>query len=260
MAKTQTIQTRTEAPLAMPSYAGKVQGKASSAAADNQPKPRIKLIQGSSKIELKKQFGEGAVVLSPDNTLLGKAEDPFVAVPLFLYETYELHADINDKTTAMVVLESTTDPRSNLARQCLAVTPEARTRKYGDGFTAKANHVLNAVLMLDDGQFGVASWKIKGGGSRSGKKFAGIIARREQSGVWCYMNRLAFKSAPVEANGYSWWTLTADNPESNPFIPEADIEKYKAMHDQLERMHSAGGIAVQAETADDATTDDDLPV
>jgi hypothetical protein len=258
VAKTQAIQTKPENDLALPAYAGSVDGRANTAAADNQAKPRIKIVQGSSKPDLKKKYGEGAVLLSSDDVCLGKAEVPFTAVPLFLYETWEIHADVNDKQARTMVMETTTDQRSAVARFCSGPDRKSRERPYDNGFVARGHHILNAVLAFDDGQFGVASWKINGGGSRSGKKFAGIIARREQSGVWCYMNRLAFKSALVEVNDQAWWTLTADNPESNPFIAETDIPKYKAMHDQLERMHTAGGIAVQAETAEDAA--DDLPV
>lgn len=251
----QQIEVKKDAgEIEMPAYAGSIAGVKSAAASNNRPRPRIKVVQGSSKPDVKRIAGEGALLLSPDNTLLAKAGDEFVAVPLYLFETYERHADIDDKSAASVVLESTTDPRSALGRKAQSPNPDDREVPYAGGIS-KCHHVLNAVLYFDSGEnkggVAVASWKIRGGGSRSGKNFAGLIARREDKGVWCYMNRVAFKSEQVDTGDYAWYTITAANPSDGAaFVAEAHIPALKAMHDDLARLHAADGIAVAAESED----------
>lgn len=254
MAKKEIAKVESVQDIALPSYAGTIAGEKSRAAANNRPRPRIKIIQGTSKPDLKREFGEGAALLAPDNLLLGEAETAFVAIPMFLYETYELHRDINDKEGGNMVMDSTTNPNSPLGKLAQLQDADARVKPY-DGFTAKAHHVLNAVLLIDEGEqkgnVAVASWKIRGGGSRSGRNFAGLVARREDQKVWCYMNRFAFSTENVEANGYSWWTLKAGNPVENPFVEESRIAELKAQHDVLAQLHATEGIAVMAEEADE---------
>lgn len=258
MAKKTTEIVKNEAPqeIALPSYAGSIAGEKSRAAANNRPRPRVKLLQGSSKPDLKREFGEGAALLAPDNVLLSEPEQPFVAIPVFLYETYELHRDINDKEGGNMVMDSTSNPNSPLGRLCQLQDADARVKEYEGGFSAKAHHVLNAVLLIDEGEakgsVAVASWKIRGGGSRSGRNFAGLVARREDQKVWCYMNRFAFSTECIEANGYSWWTLRAANPAENPFVTEDRIAELKAQHDILAQLHATDGIAVVAEDAGDS--------
>ena len=95
MAKSQNQALATKAPvgdLAMPSYAGKIEGHKSTAAENNRPKPRIKIVQGSSKPELKREYKEGAALLSPENTLLASAGEPFIAIPFgrFSFDRFSL--------------------------------------------------------------------------------------------------------------------------------------------------------------------------
>ncbi len=243
--------------IALPDYAGEVEGNKSEAAAQNRPRPRIKIVQGMSKPALKKEFGEGAVLLAPDNVLLAAPGDSFVGIPVFLWETFEKHGDINDKESP-TVLESTSNRNSALARRCMAPTAEDREEAYGGNFTAKYHHVLNAFIYFDSGELGgtggVLSWKIRGGGSRSGKNFAGLIARREDQKVWCYMNRIKFTSEQVEANEYAWWTVVASNPKEKPFIDKADVPAMKAMHDELKRLYAADAIRVVDENAGEQDT------
>lgn len=244
-----------ESKVQLPSYAGKVEAPRSECVAMNAPKPRIKVIQAMTEAGLKKQFGEGAILLSPDNVLLAKKGDSFVAIPLYLWETAEKWSDNNDDKSP-TVMASTTDPASALWRRAIG-PKDQRLEKYGPGgqFTAKYFHGINAMLQIDDGPLAgtvaVASWR--SGGKSSGEKMCGLLNERQKLGVPIFASRLKFSVVEIEGGKYTWLALAASNPSATPFVSEDRLPSLRTVYDSFEKLHAQSGIYVADEAKNNAS-------
>lgn len=81
--------------------------------------PRIKLIQPTSDMKLKTDFGEGTAIVRPGDTMVCKYEtDPsfFHFVPLFFFVEWAKWADLKDKSGPMI-LDRSFDPTSVVAKK-----------------------------------------------------------------------------------------------------------------------------------------------
>lgn len=79
--------------------------------------PRMKVIQSMSDQVLKKQFGEGSIIVRPGDVRLWKdGDEPFLFVPLFFCVEFAKWADLKDKTSGMIV-ERSYDPTSEIAKK-----------------------------------------------------------------------------------------------------------------------------------------------
>lgn len=88
--------------------------------------PRFKIIQATTEEELKKNFGEGSVIIRPGDSLICKyneAPASFNFVPLFFFPEWAKWRDL--KGTGPMVLDRSHDPTSELAQK----SKSASTRK-----------------------------------------------------------------------------------------------------------------------------------
>jgi hypothetical protein len=79
--------------------------------------PRVKIIQAMSDTQLKKDFGEGTVVVRPGDAMICKFEEEpssFDFVPIFFFAEWAKWADLRD-TTGPMILERTHDPAHSVA-------------------------------------------------------------------------------------------------------------------------------------------------
>ena len=77
--------------------------------------------------ELKKQFGEGAIVMRPGNQLVCSEGESFLFVPIFFFAEFTKRSDLNDKESPMTLVRSF-DQASDLAQ--LARDPDKREEVY----------------------------------------------------------------------------------------------------------------------------------
>jgi hypothetical protein len=88
----------------------------------------LRIIQNTSKKELKKAFGEGSVIIRPGDALVwAENDDPFLFVPQFFFVEFCKWSDLDDKESRNV-LERTYNPTSDLAKR--SRDPERRFEPY----------------------------------------------------------------------------------------------------------------------------------
>ena len=88
--------------------------------------PRFKIIQATTDTELKKNFGEGSIIIRPGDALICKFEEKpesFDFVPLFFFVEWAMWRDL--KGTGPMILDRSHDPTSELATK----SKRADTRK-----------------------------------------------------------------------------------------------------------------------------------
>lgn len=88
--------------------------------------PRFKIIQATTDVDLKKNFGEGSVIIRPGDALISKFEEEpssFDFVPLFFFPEWAKWRDL--KGTGAMVLDRSFNPASDLAQKSKA----ANTRR-----------------------------------------------------------------------------------------------------------------------------------
>ena len=110
--------------------------------------PRMKVLQGLSAARLKEQFGEGAVVMVPGDSLIAQSEAPFLVVPCFQWADFRLWSDRRDQGSP-AILDSSTNKRSPLALQ--ARNADRREEEYPGGppnkpFMKRAIEHINFVI------------------------------------------------------------------------------------------------------------------
>jgi hypothetical protein len=238
-----------EAPLAIPTGAdyAKSQGDSGMGGAERYARiPRLKLIQAMSDKDLKRQFGEGAVVLAPDNLLIAGAPtaerptgEPFVVIPLAFVTTYERRA-VHGGDSPLFVLEATRDDKSQLARDCR--NPDAREVLGPDGkVTERKYEVLNVIAQIDSGplkgQFGVLSFASSG--IKDGRSFVDRVARL-RSGYKCYLQRVALRVGERSDDKNTWWGLDVGDPPDGVIVTQDRVEKLTTEAEAARSMIAAG--------------------
>ena len=92
--------------------------------------PSLKIIQAMSDKELKKQYGEGSVLIMPGGAPVWReGEDPFLFVAHFFYAEFAKWSDINDQESPMI-LQRSYDNAGDFAKR--ARNKELRFESYGD--------------------------------------------------------------------------------------------------------------------------------
>ena len=88
----------------------------------------LRIIQNTSKKELKKTFGEGSAIIRPGDALVwADGDDPFLFVPQYFFVEFCKWSDLNDKDSRNV-LERTFNPLSGLAKR--SRDPDLRFEPY----------------------------------------------------------------------------------------------------------------------------------
>lgn len=90
--------------------------------------PRLKIIQGSASPELKAEFNEGDLIISPQNILVSPVKlndnqkptgegEPFAFVPVCWFIDYLVENPIDYKGTEPYIRDRSTDPNSDIGRR-----------------------------------------------------------------------------------------------------------------------------------------------
>jgi hypothetical protein len=260
-----TQEVTTTGNADMPAFLAQTRG-ASSDTLDGlgqyQSTPRVAIVQPQSGPERKSEFGEGAVVILPDNELVVEAGGSFVAVPVYFFPTWEVWSDIDDEQSDMI-LDSSSDESSDIARRCK--DPKQRTQKYNVGdeeYEMSYVESLNFIVRIEDGPaagtFAVLSFNR--GAHYVGRKIASVLKRRN---IALYGNRVKFGTTHRTKGRYNWFEFALGNPtaeEGGSFVQNKDdFEALKQQHDMFRDAHRAGVLGVNRddETHDESEAADD---
>lgn len=225
-----------------------------------QTTPRLTIVQGQSSPDRKEAFGEGGVCVMPDSTEVAGKGDEFTVIPVVFWVSWEVWSDIND-TASMMVMETTQDESSDIARRCKS--PDTREERYGDRdeFTRKYVESLNFIVRIEDGPAAgtFATLSFNGGEHYTGQKLCGLIRRRNCS---IFANRIALKSAVRSRNNRSWYGFDFNNPADGHAVVQTqeDYEELQTMHRQLADMVGASKIRVNREDTADSDDGSNIPI
>lgn len=187
-------------------------------AAANAIQVRMKVVQPQTKKDTKDEFGEGSIILTPDNILLHELDgDPVTVIVVHQHESFECWGDINDRGAPTVQMRSV-NPASELAARCQSQDDAAREEKYGDGrFTRTYDVYHNFVCLIDSGPQKGKLCRVAYGGkyNRSARKWSSVISdRMARSGVDIFAMRFDLVSEYVERDAQQWYVITARNVPS----------------------------------------------
>lgn len=234
--------------------------------------PRIKVIQSSTDPELKRKFGEGAVIVRPGDAVVWdpRTDDkmPFLFVPKFFHREWNKWADNNDKDR-MIIEGPIFDENHPLAKK--SQDKNTRNELY-EGHEGKpdrdkmyysyvehlcwtgsiyGDHPLagtEVVLSMERGEF------------YNGRQFINAISMRretverpdpndpnkviqERIKVPLWAQVWAMIPALREGDRGNWYGLDFQ-PADNPVIDQSDAEEFRARHAELARIFQEGRMRV----------------
>jgi len=217
---------------------------------------RLKLIQGMSPQELKKEFGEGAVLMQPGRAMVAEAEEPFLFVPLFMFTEWCHWSDRDDDSTR-AILDRTFDKESPLAKR--SRDKDARFEKYSVGDTEYKSryveHLCFPGLIYGDHQHSMTpvTLSFEKGEFVQGNAFCSAIVMRRAP---LYLNVFKLQSA-VHTNGKNeWFGFDFSNPATGPFVSEEEAPAFKALNAEYIQQHADRTLEVDRSDADEEVVDD----
>lgn len=239
--------------------------------------PRLVIVQGQSGSELKDMFGEGSVLLQPGKVGVTRRDEKFKFVPLIFFPEYMLWSDFRDKNSP-TIRERSYDQASEIAKKSKA--KETRRVEYPGApagekpFTMRyVEHLQFAGLLLKDGHELHETPCVLGfsrGEFITGQNFIGAIMRRKvtvpgsglrPAPLWSQVWELGVGRR--NKNAYNWLGFDATVPPgADGWIPEDQVAKFKALHQELEELHRkrlvqtdmTGADAAESGAGDEAST------
>ena len=220
--------------------------------------PQFKLIQPTTDQAVKKEYGEGSVLVMPGNALAWKdGDEPFDFVPQFFFVSFEKWSDLKDTELPMVV-EKTFDPTSEIATK--SRSKEDRFETYPDNKDRKFRYVERLMFPgVIHGSHTLAGTSVvlafQCGEFFQGKNFISAIRLRRSIVEGTKIN------IPLWAQVWSFWPSFRDRgdrkwfgfdfkPAENPLIGEDEMEEMKADHEELKELHTANRLAVDGDEKD----------
>lgn len=268
---------KVDAPAGVPSYLAVAnqegfQDSSLEAMKEYRVLPLLKIVQGMSGEELKKQFDQGDVILSPLNKLVAKynkAESKsaiFQFVPVFFFVEFCKWADRNDKSSKMIV-ERSFDPTSEVAKRCH--NENTRTEAYGelDPKTKLPKYNYRYVEHLNFPSMIVGTNELAGemtviGFSRGefsvGKNFCTQLMMRKQlvNGVSykvpMWANVVSANSQHRSRSGTKQWEGLDVFPKD--LIPEDQAPAFQALNKELQELYDSKRLVVDRSDEDSGET------
>ncbi len=258
-----------KAPEGVPSYLAEFSGEQDTSLNDMQAYrilPRLKVIQGTAKQELLKQYDPGTIILSPANVKVADVDkkeqcssDPFLFVPLFFFVEFCKWADLKDKSSNSIV-DRTFDPGSDIAAK--SRDKNQRTEEYGEKKQFKYRYVehLNFagfIYAKNDG----SEHPLKGeacclhferGEFGKGTSFITAASMRRGLPLWSQVWELTAGFRP-KSDDKKWWGIDFSIPldEKLRVIKPDEVAFFKATHEELKSLHAKKKLVVDASGGDD---------
>lgn len=242
---------------------------------------RLKIVQGNSpsaKARIK-QFGEGAVITQPGESLVAKPKEPFCFVPLFMFTEFCQWKDRDDESKDVpMIVERTFDELSRVA-QC--ARDKNRRREYYGPTDAEhpggkyqyryVEHLCFPGIVYSGPLAGtpVTISFEKGEFMRGNDWCSAIMLRRVGDAIaplWTQVWEL--RSGDGEDGHrnpqYEWWGFNYSTPDltavpdpadpdrdRGPFILFSEVDAYRRMHEDLREKYAAQELEVDRSDADE---------
>ena len=247
--------------------------------------PRVKMVQSSSRSELKDKFGEGTAVLLPGEGIIARyvEDDPgFLFVPAFFFVEYALWYDLKDPDgKKMPIKERTYDPSSQIAIN--AQDPDKRMVIYaGDEnkpakqqkFWRYVTHLRFPGLIYGDHPLSMTPivLSFERGEYPRGESWITAIKMRKlrtDSGIMTpplWMQTWKFQSALRNGDDGDWFGFDFTSPteeEGGPLVRAEDLDMMKSLHEDFKVKFQEARLSVYEDTSSDpessatAQTEDD---
>lgn len=215
--------------------------------------PRLKVVQGTASEEIKSQFNEGDLIISPSLQLIAPVRlnehhkpdghgEPFAFVPVLFFVEYLVENPIEYKGTENYIRDRSLDPNSEIARKCrdpqqwTAPHPERPTTPEGKAVYIRYVECLNFVV-LPLGIDSLAGMPIVISFSKSmhkaGSTLASLIKMRGAPIFGCVFQAQAVQQTNAQN---SWYGLQISNPVMEDvgvgptILDEAEYDYLKEKH------------------------------
>ena len=226
--------------------------------------PRLKIIQAMSDGGIKDQFGEGAAIIRPGDSIVCADSESFLFNPHFFYVEWSKWSDLRDKENPMVLLRSF-DPDSEVAKK--ASDPDQRFEIYeGDEGKDKpkkyryvqhfrfpgvihGDHILsgtNVVLSFERGEF------FQGSNFISAIKLRKFEADGKRLPVPLWAQVWELHVSLRERGGYKWYGFDFQPPEeAAPMISSEEADEARASYESLKEAHAKRVLVTEEPDPDD---------
>ena len=215
--------------------------------------PMVKIIQSSADPDLKKTFGVGTVVQTPDNIEIcsplerdGKGEivkhGSFHFTPIFFYKDWIKWAPMRSKGILPAILGRSTDINSSIAHRAmnanLRLEPlEGENAKFGEASNVEHLNYVCMIEGLNDPtiiSFARSAWKI-------GKDFARQIKIRSATIYGCRFQAIVDNDSNDKG---SWHCLRIVDPTDNkgPWTATEDFKKCAIVYAELQKAYIAQAL------------------
>lgn len=225
--------------------------------------PRLKILQGLSPERLKKQFGEGATIISPGDTLIAEPEGKFYLVPLFFFEEFLTWGDRRD-TGNMALRARSFNPTSEVGKK--ARDARLREEEYPGGPAAKPfkmihTHCLTfaSIIYGDHEQAGTCvSLTFQRGEFTKGRSFISAITSRrynmKQAPLWSTVWEFSVSTRERSGNRWNGFDFCAPS-EISPFIKDEEVAMFHEEHQKLKVAYEAQLLVTDYTEEDDPSAD-----
>jgi hypothetical protein len=227
--------------------------------------PRLKVVQSTSRQELKDDFGEGAVVIMPGNQLaFSRGGSTALFVPVFFYAEFCTWSDIDDVGSPGVVARSF-DPTCDIAKKARSqklrfeIYPGEESKQEPKRYRHVEHMRFPGVLVGDHALAGTACvLSFERGEFSTGQGVATSISMRKvvlpdgtkiSVPLWAQIWEL---SCDLRQRGQKkWFGIDAKVPTEGPsIIDNKDAEMFKSLHEEMKEAYDAKKLLTEDEDRD----------
>ena len=228
--------------------------------------PRFKIIQATTDTDLKKNFGEGSVIIRPGDAMICKFEEEpksFNFVPLFFFAEWAKWRDL--KGTGSMILDRSHDPTSELAIK--SKTANTRRELYNGHenyeekdklYNSYVEHLrFIGVIYGDHPLVGTpVTLSFERGEWGQGKNFISAVSLRRQIieskfiavPLWAQVWKLnTIHHAPDQTR--KWYGFQFEAAEPSIILPE-EAEAMQALHVEFKELFEKSRLMVQDEESE----------
>ena len=238
MSEKNQIQNTTDGDQ-LPTYLAETADEGRDQLGEAQQTSHVKCVQMMSDAELVDEFGAGSVVIMPDRQLIATAGEPFDAVTLFFWASFEQWRDIKDKSGGPIEAQ-TVDPDSQIARNC-KVPRYTEAYQTDPSMSYRFCTCLNFLIELPVGR---AVLSFRRGGMARGNQLRGYLYRRGGP-IWSH--RVTFSSEQQSnRDGQRWFQITHNTAQ---FIAESEVDHHRAAYTEAAAAHDRFLYGLDSEAA-----------
>jgi hypothetical protein len=212
--------------------------------------PRLKIVQAMTDAQLKATFGEGAIIVTPQNTPVSvpsEGSPAFTFIPIMSFTEFMA---VNPRVPNLnFVRERTSDPNHPIAKRARNwKDKDARTESCPEAPSKSIRYCefLNflCIVEVEGLVHSPVLFSFWSSGSADGRKLANLILAKN---VDMFAQRFEGKATPRSKDGNNWFGLSVSTPTQAPAFVQSPEEyaRYRGMHEQFRKMRESGTIQTE---------------